>query len=109
MREVFRPNSVAGFFVMDLISSVNFLFHVVLTSLWCLGFYIAFDSGMILGWLRPEKKYWLTKPLYDCPPCMGSLHGFVAFFLLFGTMDFRVVPFIFCVSGLNWLLSSIAE
>jgi hypothetical protein len=86
--------------------------NIIVTSLWCLGFYKAFDEGMVFGCIAKVcivLPLWLRKPLYDCPPCMGSAHGFVAFFIFYGTIDFRIIPFIFCVSGLNWLLSSIAE
>jgi hypothetical protein len=86
--------------------------NIIITSLWCLGFYKAFDEGMIFGFIAKAFKNsprWVTKPLFNCPPCMASFHGFIAFFLIYGNMDARVIPFIFCVSGLNWILSSIAE
>lgn len=99
------------------------LTNILLTSLWCLGFYKAFDDNMVFSFIRkylisyrwsspefkPKYVHWIWKPIFDCPPCMASLHGFIAFFIFYGTIDFRVIPFIFCVSGLNWLLSSIAE
>ncbi len=49
---------------------------------------------------------WISKPLYNCPPCMASVHGFAAYCIFYGDVDARIIPFIFCVSGLNWLLVS---
>jgi hypothetical protein len=91
--------------------------NIILTSLFCLGLYKAFDEGMIFfkvgEWmfeaLHPVKLSWVLKPLFNCPPCMGSFWGIVGFHACYGLFDWRVIPFIFCVSGLNWLLSSIAD
>jgi len=104
---------------------MEFLTNIILTSLLCLGVYKAFDEGMVFGgvakWIRgpitsnilsnKERKLWMyfTKPLFDCPPCMASFWGLFAFHAFYGLFDWSVIPFIFCVSGLNWLLSSIAE
>lgn len=96
---------------------MQFLFNIIITSLFCLGVYKAFEEGMVFGWLdkwlyealKPVKLDWVLKPLTSCPPCMGSFWGLFAFHACYGLFDWSVIPFIFCVSGLNWLLSSIEE
>ena len=95
---------------------MEFLTNIIITSLFCLGVYKAFDDGFVFGgiakWLykdSPKSITWIYKPLFDCPPCMASFWGLFAFHAFYGLFDWSVIPFIFCVSGLNWLLSSIAE
>lgn len=96
---------------------MEFLTNIIITSLFCLGVYKAFDDGMVFGKVEknfrsamtPIKMTWVMKPLTSCPPCMASFWGPFAFHAFYGLLDWSVIPFILCVSGLNWLLSSIAE
>lgn len=90
---------------------IDFILLLILTSLWCFGVWNAFDEDMVFGGLR---KYidnwpgWIRKPLVDCPPCLASVHGFAAY-AIFHEIDLMVIPFIVCLSGLNWLLLNLTE
>lgn len=94
----------------------------------CLGIwaiYIIFQEDEILGKLGTKirgprstkgqpltkREYWL-KPVFDCPKCMSSIWGFIGFFAIrfFFGVDLpikQLVPFIFCLCGLNLLISKL--
>lgn len=100
----------------------DFFFLLVLTSLWCIGVWNAFGTDMIFGkigeWgrgLRSGKivvenhlPLWAVKPLWDCPSCMASLHGFASYAIFHG-IDWMVIPFIVCLSGLNYIVIQVTE
>lgn len=86
--------------------------NIFIVSLWCLGFWKAFDTEMIFAKL--DEKYlqklpeWLYKPTFGCTICFASIHGTIWFFILNDWTEWRwLLPFIVCVSGLNYILSSI--
>lgn len=83
--------------------------HIFLTSLWCVGLWRSFDTGMIFGKLdlilQKKLSNFVYKPLIGCVTCMASVHGFVAYFLFNYSIDVKVIPFIVCVAGLNSILS----
>jgi hypothetical protein len=53
------------------------------------------------------KHYWITKPLFNCMPCMASIHGMFGFLLIFG--DFSIWAVLYCIAlcGLNSLISKL--
>lgn len=113
---------------------IDFILLLILTSLWIFGFRALFQEDMILErlgdklWgethkspsdLVPLKKGWLPewicKPLFQCPPCMSSIHGTYSFFLLFDHQHLTLidtiglwVAFCICLCGLNYLITKIA-
>lgn len=100
---------------------IDFILLLVLTSFWCVGVWNAFDEGMIFGkvgiWARgrggktPVKAHlpaWAIKPLFDCPFCMSSIHGFASYAIFHG-IDWMVIPFIVCLSGLNYVIINLTE
>jgi uncharacterized delta-60 repeat protein len=57
-----------------------------------------------------NKWFWITKPLYNCPPCMILLYGFpFAFFVYDGQPYGYFWMFAYCMalSGVNKILTSI--
>lgn len=89
----------------------DFLLLLIVTSLWCIGVWNAFDENMVFG---SSRKYidkwpsWIRKPLVDCPPCLASIHGFASYTIFHG-LDLMVIPFIVCLSGLNYIVIQITE
>lgn len=79
---------------------------LLFASLWCLGVYCIFSPNYILGrvgdFMRNELPRWMAKPLFDCPPCMASFHGLM-FCFFYSLSPFEFVPFVICLSGLNYL------
>ena len=85
---------------------------VLANSLWCLGIhFLATESFLskIAEWITTyfEEKnlYWVTKPLYNCMPCMASVHGTIGFFIYFHTFTQAIVPYLVVLLGVNVLLS----
>lgn len=65
------------------------------------GFYFATSDGMVLDFIR--TKY-LSKPLYDCPICMSSIHSAVPFFYFFS--NWWEYPFyVLALAGINAALT----
>jgi hypothetical protein len=82
-----------------------------LNLLWIAGVWNATASDQVLGpiadWMSGSESRgwerhvpeWLTKPMYDCPPCMASVHGSL-WWALFQPFSFWLLPFyIVCLSG----------
>lgn len=74
----------------------------------CIGIWNAFAPGEIFGWLA---KIWdkrlpeaISKPLYNCPPCMASVHGTWLWILAGGDLTWWL-PFVLALSGLNRIVS----
>jgi len=94
------------------------IIQIIITSLVIFGVYNSTKSEMILH--KPKTKLmglvifnssptiWhpIEKVLFTCPPCMASLYGTVAF-ICFGLPIILFIPFIFAVSGLNYILHKI--
>lgn len=87
------------------------LFQSILTALFIIGFVVAMQDGMLLGWL-PKALYYLhlpeviKKPLYDCPTCMSSFWGVAVYYFIYGELSvylFLIVP---CTAGIITLVSN---
>jgi hypothetical protein len=90
--------------------------QILITSLVCFGIYKATryrydlindsEHSEALGFV---KKYgdqhlpiWLRKPLYDCPPCMGSFWSVMtSIYFGFGIELLMIIP---AVCGMNYIL-----
>jgi hypothetical protein len=92
--------------------------QIIITSLVIFGIHNSFKAEMILNVIYTKSmkiivKYlpsnlWnpIEKVMFTCPPCMASLYGTVAF-ILFCLPFYLFIPFIFAVSGLNYILNKI--
>lgn len=86
------------------------MIEIILTcffsSLYCFGWWIVTDDGMILEPVRNlAKKYlneFIYKPLFGCPVCFASIHGGTAYYFIHGTeyIYFAVVT----IAGINYIL-----
>ena len=57
-----------------------------------------------------KKWYWITKPLYNCPPCMIVIYGLPLSFFIYDGLPysyFWMGAYCMALSGLNKLLTSI--
>lgn len=96
-----------------------FLLSLLPVCLWIWGIYILFQEDQLLH--RPFGKaitlalgeYW-SKPLINCPICMSSFWGIIGFFSIrfFFNVDLPIkqaFPFIFCLCGLNTIISKLVS
>lgn len=84
---------------------VDFLILLILTFLWCYGVRTLFSEGFLLervGDWAWEKSEFISKPLFQCPPCQSSIHGTIAYFIFFDGF-LLWIPFCICLCGLNYL------
>lgn len=76
---------------------------------WIWGFNYTFKPGEIFGdigdWMRDTFQDRISKPLFDCPFCMSSVHG-TAFFVVFlwGYPWYLWIIFCFSLTGLSALI-----
>lgn len=93
----------------------DFILLLLIGACWTWGVFTLFHEGFILhkiGNILKEpyglgyKSNWYTKPLFDCPPCMSSFHGGIIGLLFFG-LSFKVLTFMICLCGLNFIIKSI--
>lgn len=94
---------------------------MIIASLFCVGMYVLYQPGMILGKLpdyfskalnnwTPERAdliVKLRKPLFDCLPCMSSVYGSIYYFT--ARSDTNYLIFLVTVCGLNYLFSRIVN
>jgi hypothetical protein len=93
---------------------------LLLTSLFIFGLWLSSAEGMILDDLRwrfisqfPE----LAKPVIDCPTCMASFYGTIAYWgeviianqLVDALTAIGWPIFVFCLAGLNGIILKIAK
>lgn len=88
---------------------------ITISSFAIIGLHVAMWEGMILfplstffEWVTRKFK-WARKPLYACAPCMASLWGSGIWFASGGGLALDYVVFVCAVSGLNYLIISIAN
>lgn len=90
------------------------ILHGLANALWVVGFWAAALPGQILDpiatWLAGDSKaipaidghapQWITKPLFECPQCMCSLHG-ILWWSIFQPFPLILLPvYVVCLSGL---------
>ena len=83
--------------------------NIVMTVAWVWGVNCLFSPGMLLGesaaLLRKVLPRFFTKPLFDCPPCMASVHGTLAYLYLFNSWHpGQWIVFCVAVCGVNFIL-----
>jgi hypothetical protein len=94
----------------------TFLLSLLPVSLGIWAIHILFQEGHLFE----EQGKWITnklgkkwsKPLVNCTICMSSVWGIIGFFAIrwiFGVdLPFKqLIPFVFCLCGLNTLLSKL--
>ena len=95
---------------------IQFLLSLLPVSLgiWCI--HILFQKDMIFekagNWIEKKLGEYWSKPVVSCPICMSSVWGLIGFFAIryFFNVDLpykQIVPFVFCLCGLNTLLSKL--
>lgn len=89
---------------------VDFLLLLILTSLWCFGVKTLFSEGFLLervgDWAWGKSEF-LSKPLFQCPPCMASVHGGLAYIFFYDGPYGMSIFFLICLCGLNYLITQI--
>jgi len=96
---------------------VTFFQYIATVCLGIWGIHILFQEGHLLerpgNWMRDRSpEPWWIKPLFDCPICMSSVWGIVGFFAVDYFFDLhmpyrQIVPFVFCLCGLNTILGKL--
>ena len=98
---------------------IELIIYAVPSVLWIWAFWYIGENGPILDKVfglidRVVQKYpglsFFTKPLYDCPVCMSSVHGAGWFFALreLGFHDLELIflfPYVMFVCGINVLIN----
>lgn len=82
---------------------------LALNSLACLGIHCVTRDGMVFGpiaeYIRALVGDFSAKPLFDCPPCMASVWGFLGWFYL--TPGLALLPYLLVLCGVNALISKL--
>jgi hypothetical protein len=95
---------------------IEFLTSLIPVCLTIWGVHILFQEDHLLekpgDWITLKLGEYWSKPLINCPICMSSFHGLIGFLAikLFFNIDLpykQIFPFIFCLCGLNTLLSKL--
>ena len=98
---------------------ISFLISIVPTSLFIYAVHILFQEKHLFEdageWLTNKLGQKWSKPLINCPVCMSSLWGTLAFFVglpvVFGVAyAFKFwIPYVFCLCGLNTIINKLTS
>src|SRR4051812_45294702 len=90
---------------------------IAIGSLCVMGMYAAMGEGMILSSLRlfleliTDNKIlrYLRPPLYECPICMASIWGTIAWLIMGMSFTGLWVLYVFGVAGFNYVIINIMD
>lgn len=106
------PDCKSGirWFESNLCLMTDFLLLLILTSCWCFGFRTLFQEGFLFHSLGDKlwawSEFW-SKPIFQCPPCMASIHGALAYIFFYDGYYGMSIFFLICLCGLNFLITQI--
>lgn len=96
---------------------IEFLISLLPVSLGIWAIHILFQPEHLLEkageWLDEKLGKW-SKPIAMCPICMSSVWGSIGFFAIryFFGVDLpikQIIPFVFCLCGLNTIISKLVS
>ena len=71
------------------------------------GIYLSTGQDMVFErparWIEGKVKYWVTKPLFNCPTCMASVHSILPYWYLHEFSQDSMVMYILYVPSLAFL------
>lgn len=90
----------------------EFILLLIIGVAWIWGVHCMFSDGYVFGPLHRNLAEiglpkWISKPLFGCPPCMGSIHGFMISVIYYDFHIYLVMPYMVCLCGLNFIIKSI--
>lgn len=102
----------------------DFILLLIVGSCWCWGVFTLFHEGYFLerignklrkfdifpGNKSMQERWigtWYSKPLFDCPPCMASIHGLLISAIYYEWHIYPMGAYMICLCGLNFIVKSI--
>lgn len=89
---------------------------LIINALYIVGLHLATGDEMIFSkpalWIETKVPYWVTKPLFNCPTCMASVHSIVPYWYM---TEFSIdnaiiyVVYVFALAGLSTILARLTE
>jgi hypothetical protein len=84
------------------------LFFLLLFGVgWIWGVHCLLSEGYLfdkVGHLIDRLPEFLSKPLYQCPPCQSSIHGIVIFFIFSDQDWYYVFLYVLALAGVNYII-----
>lgn len=90
---------------------------LIINALFIVGLHLATGEEMIFNrpalWIERHVPYWATKPMFNCPTCMASLHSILFYwytnpeFTLFNIGCYII--YVFALAGLSTILARMTE
>lgn len=79
--------------------------NLIIGCFWCFGFWKLWDDLLLPLRVKAEVAIGMkwTKPLFNCPPCMASVHGLFLGYMFYG-FHHVVILYCFALCGLNWIV-----
>lgn len=86
----------------------EFIGYLIVGSMCCFGVYKIFDDLLInvRAWFELKIGVKACKPLFSCPPCMGSVHGLYLGIIFLG-LDHMVLLYCIALCGLNYIVNEL--
>lgn len=96
---------------------IDILLLLILNALAIIGIYLSFGEGMIFRsiglWIEKKVHDDLTKPLFNCPTCMASIHSVIPFWMTYEPCFQSALLYIIYIPALSalatWLSNKIIE
>ena len=92
---------------------IDLLLLMLINALAIIGIYLSFGEGMIfrgLGlWIEKKIHYDLTKPLFNCPTCMASIHSIIPYLYFHDMTTDNLLMYIIYVPALSTVATWMAK
>lgn len=83
---------------------IELLLLMLFNSLYIVGVYLATGQDMVFErparWIESKIPYWITKPLFNCPTCMASVHSILPFWMTYEVSKDTVMCYVLYVFAL---------
>lgn len=89
----------------------EFILLLLIGSAWTWGINCLFSNDYILGKIGDALwnllPHWACKPLFACPPCMASVHGFLIATAYYDFHLMIIIVYMVCLCGVNFILKEL--
>lgn len=89
---------------------------LLFNALFIVGLHLATGEEMIFNkpalWIETKVPYWMTKPLFNCPTCMASVHSILPYWYCHELTLINAgayVFYVFALAGLSTILARQTE
>lgn len=86
---------------------IDLLLLMIFNAFLINGVYLSTGDQMLLErparWIESKVQYWITKPLFNCPTCMASVHSILPFWMSYELNGMTALTYLLYIPALAFL------